>query len=29
MFIETCFCELIRIKLSCGDMREVIFSQDF
>ena len=29
MSIKTCIYELIRIELSCGDMREIIFSQDF
>jgi len=29
MCIEACFYELIQIELSCGDMREIIFSQDF
>lgn len=29
MSIKTCVYELIRIELSCGDMREIIFSQDF
>ena len=26
MSIKTCIYELIRIELSCGDMREIIFS---
>jgi len=29
MSIKTCVYELIRIELSCGDMRKIIFSQDF
>ena len=29
MSIKTCIYELIRIELSCGDMREIIFSKDF
>lgn len=29
MSIKTCIYELIRIELSCGDMRKIIFSQDF
>ena len=29
MSIKTCVYELIQIELSCEDMREIIFSQDF
>lgn len=29
MSIKTCVYELIRIELSCGDVRAIIFSQDF